>query len=360
MFLKTSIHTLLSSSSLSVSSAILIFTLLFVLQKCLTKKHRISKQNQLPPGPMPWPLVGCLPSMLRHKPVFQWIHLLMKDMNTDIICVRIGKVHIISITCPKIAQEVLRKKDAIFASRPTSFATDLFRGGPILSPFGDQWKKMRRILTTEVISPTRHRLLYDKRVEEANHLVQHVYNLCQSSKDIDIRAVTRHYCGNVTRRLLFNKRYFSRVMPDGGPSVDEMEHINAIFNLLTCLFAFSISDYFPSLTGLDLDGHEKILKNARKTLDKLHDPIIEERMKFWRQTSSDNERREPQDWLDVMASLRDADGQFVLTSEEIKTQSIVRNYFNYSDFCCSLQFMYLIVMKTNNQSNLFLKVNQHE
>ncbi|KAF3324380.1 tyrosine N-monooxygenase-like protein [Carex littledalei] len=81
-------------------------------------------------------------------------------------------------------------------------------------------------------------------------------------------------------------------------------------------------DYFPSLIGLDLDGHEKILKDAQKTIDKLHDPIIEERIKLWRQASNDSERREPQDWLDVLVSLKDADGRFLLTAEEIKAQSI--------------------------------------
>ncbi|XP_078150449.1 tyrosine N-monooxygenase-like [Carex rostrata] len=321
MMINTLVKALLNPSPHTFSGAILIFTLLFVFQKYRPKKVRISKQNQLPPGPMPWPLVGCLPAMLQQKPVSRWIHLLMKDMNTDIACVRIGKVHVISITCPKIAQEVVRKKDAILASRPTSFATNLLVGGTIFCPFGDQWKKMRRILTSEVVCPARHCSLYDKRADEANHLVQYVYNLCQSSKDIDIRVVARHYCGNVTRRLMFNKRYFSQVMPDGGPGADEIEQINAIFDLLRYIFAFCISDYFPSLIGLDLDGHEKILKTARKTLDKLHDPIITERIKLWRQGSSDSER-ETQDWLDVLVSLKDADGHFLLTAEEIKTQTI--------------------------------------
>jgi hypothetical protein len=114
-------------------------------------------------------------------------------------------------------------------------------------------------------------------------------------------------------------------MPDGGPGADEIEHINAIFDLLRYIFSICISDYFPSLIGLDLDGHEKILKTARKTLDKLHDPIITERIKLWRQASNDSER-ETQDWLDVLVSLKDADGHFLLTAEEIKTQSIVRKH----------------------------------
>jgi cytochrome P450 len=319
------------TSPLIVSGAILLLALVLVFQKYQAQKNRISKQNQLPPGPIPWPLVGCLPAMLQHKPVFRWIHHLMKDMNTDIACIRIGNVHVIPITCPKIALEVVRKKDAIFASRPTSFATNFLCGGTVFVPFGDQWKKMRRILTSEIVCPARHNWLYERRAEEANRLVQYVCNLCQSSKDIDIRVVARHYCVSLMRSQLFNKRYFGQVMPDGGPGPDEIEHTNALFNYLEHLFAFCISDYFPSLTGLDLDGHQNTIKDVLKTLNNLHDPIIDDRIKFWRKGSSDSETTKPQDWLDVLISLKDENGRFKLTADEIKAQCIVRNYFYHND-----------------------------
>jgi tyrosine N-monooxygenase len=50
-------------------------------------------------------------------------------MGTDIACVKLGGIHVISITCPKIAQEVLKKQDAVFASRPCTFASETFSGG---------------------------------------------------------------------------------------------------------------------------------------------------------------------------------------------------------------------------------------
>ncbi|KAK1557912.1 hypothetical protein Q3G72_034106 [Acer saccharum] len=39
-----------------------------------------------------------------------------------------------------------------------------------LVPLGEQWKKMRRILTTKVVSQAKHQWFYAKRTEEADHL----------------------------------------------------------------------------------------------------------------------------------------------------------------------------------------------
>jgi tyrosine N-monooxygenase len=71
-------------------------------------------------------------------------------MGTDIACAKLGGIHVVSITCLEIAREVLRKQDANFISRPLSFASETFSGGyrnAVLSPYGDQWKKMRPVLT---------------------------------------------------------------------------------------------------------------------------------------------------------------------------------------------------------------------
>jgi tyrosine N-monooxygenase len=157
--------------------------------------------------------------MMLNKPAFRWIHLMMEEMGTDIACIKLGGVHIIPISCPMIAREVLKKQDANFASRPLTFASKTFSAGyrnAVLSPDGDQWRKMRRLLTSEIICPSRHKWLHDKRAEEADNLTGYVYNLV-SGGDVDVRHVARHYCGNVIRRLVFNKRYFGESQPDGGP-----------------------------------------------------------------------------------------------------------------------------------------------
>ncbi|CAD6207654.1 unnamed protein product [Miscanthus lutarioriparius] len=283
----------------------------------------------LPPGPVPWPVVGNLPEMLLNKPAFRWIHQMMREMGTDIACVKLGGVHVVSITCPEIAREVLRKQDANFISRPLTFASETFSGGyrnAVLSPYGDQWKKMRRVLTSEIICPSRHAWLHDKRADEADNLTRYVYNLATRAAGdvVDVRHVARHYCGNVIRRLMFNMRYFGEPQPDGGPGPMEVLHMDAVFTSLGLLYAFCVSDYLPWLRGLDIDGHEKIVKEANETVNRLHDTVIDDR---WRQWKS-GERQEMEDFLDVLITLKDAQGNPLLTIEEDITFAAVDNPSN--------------------------------
>ncbi|KAL6909386.1 hypothetical protein ACP4OV_001667 [Aristida adscensionis] len=309
------------SSSGVLKVLLLVVTLVYLVQT-LRPRRRSTCAPPLPPGPVPWPVVGSLPEMVLNKPAFRWIHLMMKELGTDIACVKLGGVHVVTVTCPEIAREVLKKQDAVFASRPLTFASEVFSGGyrnAVLSPSGDQWRKMRRVLTAEIVSPSRHRWLHDRRAGEADNLTLYVYNLATAAGGggVDVRHVARHYCGNVIRRLVFGRRYFGEPQPGGGPGPAEVQHMDAVFASLGLLYAFCVSDYLPWLRGLDLDGHERLVREANATVNRLHDAVIDER---WRQWES-GERREPDDFLDVLISLKDALGNPLLTIQEVKAQS---------------------------------------
>ncbi|KDP45698.1 hypothetical protein JCGZ_17305 [Jatropha curcas] len=284
-----------------------------------SKDEKSILRQQLPPGPKPWPIIGCLLAKYRNEPAFRWIHNLMKQMNTEIACIRLGNVHVIPVTCPKISCEILKAQDANFATRPISMSTRFTSKGyltTILAPFGDQWKKMRTVLVTEMLSAAKQRRFYGARVEEANHLVRYVYNQCNEGGLVDVRVAAQHYCGNVTRKMMFNKRFFGKGKKNGGPGFEEEEHIDAIFRVLHYLYAFCLSDYLPCLVGFDLDGHEKIIKEANGIIGKYHDPIIEDRVQQWK----DGTKKEEEDFLDVLITLKDDNGNPLLSTDEIKAQ----------------------------------------
>lgn len=297
------------------------------LRNNFIENYSNKQKPKLPPGPKPWPIVGNLPEMLANKPAHKWIHNLMKEMNTEIACIRLGNAYVIPVTCPTIASEFLRKQDATFASRSQTVSTDLISNGystAVFGPFGAQWKKMKKILTNNLLSPHKHLWLHGQRTEEADNLMFHVYNKCKNVNDgvgglVNIRSVARHYCGNLTRKIIFNTRYFGKGREDGGPGFEEVEHVDSIFHLLEYVNAFSVSDYVPCLRGLDLDGHEKKVKEALKIIKKYHDPIVQERIKLW----NDGLKVDEEDWLDVLVSLKDSNNNPSLTLEEINAQIIV-------------------------------------
>ncbi|KAJ4976575.1 hypothetical protein NE237_001681 [Protea cynaroides] len=290
---------------------------LFLIISKIHKKS--SKRIPLPPGPSPWPIVGSIPELYQKKPIFRWILGLMKEMNTEIACFRFGDVHVIPVTCPEIAREFLKKQDAMFISRPITMATKYASRGflsTIFSPSGDQWKKMKRVLVSEVINPFRVRWLLGKRTEEADNLVRYVYNQCISGVNVNIRVATRQYTGNAIRKMLFNKRYFGDGRNDGGPGVEEEEYMDAVFTVLSLVNTFCVSDYLPFLRRFDLNGHEKIMKEAIRIVNKYHDPIIDERIREWRE----GKKNEVEDLLDALISVKDSNGKPLLSTEEIKGQ----------------------------------------
>ncbi|XP_027157538.1 phenylalanine N-monooxygenase-like isoform X2 [Coffea eugenioides] len=239
-----------------------------MLLSSLIRQKKSNPPSPLPPGPKSLPFVGCIFQMLRNRPTFEWMHKIMHEMNTEIACFRLGGIHVIPVTSPEIAREFLKKQDSIFSSRPVCMSAELPSSkylSAVLSPSGNQQKKMKKIVISSVLSPAKHRWLHGKRIKEADHLVNYILNQCNNSLtggEVNIRIAARHYCGNVTRRLFFDKRFFGRGTEDGGPGTEEVEHVEALFTILDHLFAFSLSDYVPWMRSFDMDGHEKILSMA--------------------------------------------------------------------------------------------------
>ncbi|KAJ4720229.1 Cytochrome P450 [Melia azedarach] len=288
------------------------------------KSHRRNKQQRLPlpPGPAPWPIVGSLPEMWRNKPTFRWIHSLMEELNTNIACIRLGNVHVIPITSPEIALEVVKDKDSVFASRPVTMATEYSSCGFLtiaVVPRGEQWKKMRKVVTSDIMNSVRLQSLLAKRREEADNVVRFIYNQCKSSSIgsvVDVRLAARQYCGNIIRKMMFNRRYFGDGKEDGGPGYEEKAHVESLFTVLNHLYSFTLSDYIPWLRVFDAEGHEKVVSEAMRIISKYHDSVIDERVKQWR----DGKKKEVEDLLDAFISSRNENGKPSLTVEEIKAQ----------------------------------------
>lgn len=76
----------------------------------------------------------------------------------------------------------------------------------------------------------------------------------------------------------------------------------------------------PCLKPFDLDGHQKIVKRALKVIRNHDEPIIEERVEEWR----DGRKKEVEDILDILISLKNENGTSMLSIEEIKAQVTVR------------------------------------
>jgi len=322
-----------STSMLAFILGLLLLSL--TMKRKETKKTMLmtshTRNLSLPPGPKSWPLVGNLPEILgRNKPVFRWIHSLMEELNTDIACIRLANTHVIPVTSPRIAREILKKQDSVFAIRPLTMGTEYCSRGYLtiaVQSQGEQWKKMRRVVASHVTSKKSFKLMLEKRTEEADNLVRYINNRCVKNRGngnglavIDLRFVVRQYSGNVARKMMFGIRHFGKGSEDeSGPGSEEIEHVESLFTVLTHLYAFALSDYVPWLRFLDLEGHEKVVADAMRNVSKYNDPFVDERLMQWR----NGKMKEPQDFLDMFIMAKDTNGKPTLSEEEIKAQVTV-------------------------------------
>ncbi|XP_031104170.1 tyrosine N-monooxygenase-like [Ipomoea triloba] len=297
---------------------LILLVMLRITRQWLTTRRK--KSLPIPPGPKPWPLVGSFPEIFRGKPAFRWIHNFMDEMDTEIACFRLGGTNVIPVTSPELAREFLKKQDSVFSSRPVCMSADLISNGYLSSiflPTGDQWAKMRRVLHSHVLSPATLHWLHDKRVEEANNLVKYIYHHCNISGTgdkhviVNVRTVTRQYCGNVISKMVLNKRFFGNGMEE-----QEEELLKSLFALLQTLYGLGISDYIPWLSIFDIGGHKSTIKKALSVMRKHLDSEVDKRVQMWK----DGTKTVEEDILDVLVMLKDNVGRPLLSDAEIKTQ----------------------------------------
>ncbi|XWS08361.1 hypothetical protein CRYUN_Cryun41cG0073200 [Craigia yunnanensis] len=173
----------------------------------------------------------------------------MKQLDTYIACIRLRNIHVIPVASPGIARGILKKHDSVFPSRPITMAIGYASRGLLSTasvPRGDQWKKMRKVVASNIISPARISWLLHKRTQEADNLVRFIYNQCIDTENdisnasvINLRLTVRQYNRNVIRRMMVNKRYFGKGKEIGRPGHEE-EHVES---LLQFSYTFTLSSY---------------------------------------------------------------------------------------------------------------------
>ncbi|CAH2037365.1 unnamed protein product, partial [Thlaspi arvense] len=330
----TNMMTMLRSLTTSLPYPFQILLVFIISMASITLLGRIlarpiktkDRSRQLPPGPRGWPILGNLPELIMTRPRHKYFALAMKELKSEIGCFNLAGVHAIIINSDEIAREAFRERDADFADRP-----DLFNMRTIgdnhksmgISPYGEQFMKMKRVITTEIMSVKTLNMLMAARTIEADNLIAYLLSMYQRGETCDVREFSRVYGYTVTMRMLFGRRHVTReniFSDEGRLGKAEKHHLEAIFETLNCLPSFSPADYVEKwLQGWNVDGQEERVIVNSNIVRSYNNPIIDERVALWREKGG---KAAVEDWIDTFITLKDENGKYLVTPDEIKAQCV--------------------------------------
>lgn len=265
----------------------------------------------LPPGPPRWPIFG---NLLQLGPLPHRDLAALSDKYGPLVYLQLGRIDAITTNDPDIIREILQRQDDVFASRPRTLAAERLAygcGDVALAPLGPKWKRLRRICMEHLLTTKRLESFTRHRAEEADHLVQSVWEKAQKSEAINLREVLGEFSMNNVTRMLLGKQYFGA--ESAGPQ-EAMEFMHITHELFWLLGLIYVGDYLPIWRWIDPYGSEKRMQDVEKRVDDFHTKIIEEH----RRKKEIRDVNEMEDFVDVLLSLPGEDGRAPMEDVEIK------------------------------------------
>ncbi|XP_021725518.1 flavonoid 3'-monooxygenase-like [Chenopodium quinoa] len=241
---------------------------LFIIFWFIFAARKQNKENPpLPPGPRGLPLVGYLPfldSNLHHC-----FHKLA-SLYGPIFRFRLGSNECIVVSSPSLVKEVVRDHDVVFANRaPLIAAKSLLFGSMDIafSDYGVEWRKMRRIFATEMLSNARLDASYYLRKQHVKKMINETYEKAGQLVDIgDLAFLT--LVGSVMSMV------WGDTLKGNEGSVIDSEFRAVVNEQLELLGAPNISDFFPLLARFDLQGIERKMRIISKRNEEIYDKAI--------------------------------------------------------------------------------------
>ncbi|KAG4164652.1 hypothetical protein ERO13_A13G030800v2 [Gossypium hirsutum] len=283
--LMDSLQTLLSPQSPPIFFLVSALLVSFVFMFGLPRK------TPYPPGPKGYPIIGNMMMMdqLTHRGL---AHLSRQYGHAGLLHLTMGKLHIVAVSTPEMAREVLLTQDSIYSNRPANDAIVYLtydRADMAFANYGPFWRQMRKICVMKVFSRKRAESWASVR-EEVGSTVRTVMKSLGSPLNVGelVFALTR----NITYRAAFGS--FSR---------DGQEELVKILQEFSKLFgAFNIADFFPWMGWIHGGEFQKRLVKARASLDGFIDHIIDEHLvtRERRKTGDDAAAKYDDDMVDEL------------------------------------------------------------
>ncbi|KAL6644401.1 hypothetical protein ACP70R_016009 [Stipagrostis hirtigluma subsp. patula] len=234
----------------------------------------VRRGRGLPPGPAGLPLVG---SLLSLDPELHVYFARLAARYGPIFSIRLGSKLGVVVTSPALAREVLREQDLVFANRdvPDAARSISYGGGQniVWNPVGPTWRLLRRVCVREMLGPAGLENVHELRRREFRATLRHLRGA--AGTPVDVGAQMFLTVMNVITGTLW-----------GGSVGDESERAavgkdfrHLVAEITDMLGAPNVSDFFPALAPLDLQGIRRKSDVLKERFNQMFARIIEQRVK---------------------------------------------------------------------------------
>ncbi|XP_012087108.1 labd-13Z-ene-9,15,16-triol synthase, chloroplastic [Jatropha curcas] len=294
-----------------VSAAVLTISVATITLFCLLFLRKQKKATPpLPPGPWGLPVVGYLPFLgtFLHKKFTE-----LNEVYGPICKLWLGNKLCIVISSPSLAKEVVRDKDTIFANRdpPVAAKVITYGGNDILwSSYGPEWKKIRKVFVREMLSNSNLDACCPLREREVKKAITYVFSRADNNSinfgefvfEIAANAIIRMLCGGT-----LEGEKLGSFVPEFSRLAEEIMVLQGKPN---------VSDFFPLLARFDLQGLEKQTRKVFLFLEKILNPVIEQRLNM---SAKDEKSEKKRDFLQILLDFnRNGDAETSITSKQLK------------------------------------------
>ncbi|KAK4486394.1 hypothetical protein RD792_009068 [Penstemon davidsonii] len=273
-------------------------------------KKPTSKSPPLPPGPRGLPIVGYLPYIGKNLLV-QFTEL--AHQYGPIYKLHLGHKLWVVVSSPSITKEVVRDNDLIFANRSVSIGLRVATyggSGVVWSPNDPGWRLMRKIFVHEMISPSSLEASYNLRKDVVRKTIKNIYHN-KAGKAIQMRDL----CFLTVLNIVINLMWGGTIEGEEGERI-VTEFNTVVERLLDLTGKGNISDFFPFLAGLDLQGVKRDMESHVECMDKMFDAVIDLYQDRFNGKGNEQGRK---DFLQLLLKLKeDKDSEMGLTQQQFR------------------------------------------
>ncbi|KAL6502678.1 hypothetical protein OROHE_024331 [Orobanche hederae] len=228
---------------------------LYLLSRILRKPY--------PPGPKGWPVIGNISMMdqLTHRGLAK-----LAKQYGGILHLRMGFLHVVAVSSPDAARQVLQVHDSIFSNRPANIAISYLtydRADMAFAHYGPFWRQMRKLCVVKLFSRKRAES-WDSVRDEVDRMIRAV----EISRGMAVNIGELVF--GMTRNIIYRAAFGSSSHEGQGDFIKIMQEFSKLFG------AFNVADFVPWLDCMDLQGLNRRLIKARDSLDGFIDSIIDD------------------------------------------------------------------------------------